>query len=1042
MKSLALTDTAGLYAAIPFYQAAREAGIKPILGAEIEGAVLLARDREGYTELCRILTTYHCEDEAPIRPLSPSRPPRLLDQISTTNLFILTSNLPLIESLVQRGQKPLVAITHHGDRPSKARAERLRAFAHQMGLRPVAVNPIYFLDPDQIRIHRVLSAIRRNTTVDGLGADEIASPESWFRSQEQMAKLYADWPDTIENTHWVAEHCNVELPLGKPLFPQIELAPGETPFSLLWKQASEGLKEHYQPLTPKVVQRFQYELDIIHQLGFAAYFLIIWDIVCYARAQGIPIVGRGSAANSLVAYVLGITRVDPFKYDLYFERFLNPSRTDCPDIDLDICWRRRDDVIDYVYKKYGAERVAMICTFNTFQARSAMRETAKTFGFTDEEAGEVVRQLPHYRANDIRTVVKFLPECRHLRIDEEPLKSILEISEAIDGFPRHLSIHSGGVVIAPEPLTRFVPLQRATKGILITQYDMHPIEDLGLIKMDLLGHRSLTVIQETVELIQRNKGLSIDVERLPDPDKLTADLIRNARTIGCFQIESPAMRALLKSVRADNTDMLIKTLSLIRPGPSGSGMKKHFIDRHLGKEEVVYLHPALEKVLGDTYGVMLYQEDILKVASVIAGMNLSEADALRRAMTKKRTAKEMAKSMKLFMEKAKANGVGEKEAETIWGLIANFAEYSYCKAHASTYGEIAYQCTYLKAHFPAEFLASVLSNRGGFYYPAVYLEEARRSGIGIYPADVNKSEFNYSVEGDAIRVGFLEIRNLTRNAVRSILNARKAEPFQGIADLCRRANLTYADAEVLIQAGACDGLRRSRPVFPKPACESMSGHARSQQLESAESRFWKNRPTGPEMLWELKTIFQSAGRKAALDERLLFPYDRGDAVLPHLPDYSRKKRTDLEWNNYGLLISKHPIEYYVPAMLDRPRVLSEDMPAYAGDTVTMVGWLIAERRVGLKGRGVMKFLTFEDPVGVFEAVLFPKVYQQYGHLLTSHGPYFITGEVQDEDGYNSLIAGHVERVGHNKKSPHHSEITPPLHWLFPYLRETALTHAD
>jgi len=1005
MKSLALTDTAGLYAAIPFYQAAREAGIKPILGAEIEGAVLLARDREGYTELCRILTTYHCEDEVSIRPIGPIR---LTDQISDDNLFILTSNLPLIESLVQRGQKPLVAITHHGDRPSKARAERLRAFAHQMGLRPVAVNPIYFLDPDQIRIHRVLSAIRRNTTVDGLGADEIASPESWFRSQEQMAKLYADWPDTIENTEWVAEQCNVELPLGKPLFPQIELAPGETPFSLLWKQASEGLKEHYQPLTPKVVQRFQYELDIIHQLGFAAYFLIIWDIVCYARAQGIPIVGRGSAANSLVAYVLGITRVDPFKYDLYFERFLNPSRTDCPDIDLDICWRRRDDVIDYVYKKYGAERVAMICTFNTFQARSAMRETAKTFGLTDEEAGEVVRQLPHYRANDIRTVVKFLPECRHLKIDEEPLKSILEISEAIDGFPRHLSIHSGGVVIAPEPLTRFVPLQRATKGILITQYDMHPIEDLGLIKMDLLGHRSLTVIQETVELIQRNKGLSIDVERLPDPDKLTADLIRNARTIGCFQIESPAMRALLKSVRADNTDMLIKTLSLIRPGPSGSGMKKHFIDRHLGKEEVVYLHPALEKVLADTYGVMLYQEDILKVASVIAGMNLSEADALRRAMTKKRTAKEMAKSMKLFMEKAKANGVGEKEAETIWGLIANFAEYSYCKAHASTYGEIAYQCTYLKAHFPAEFLASVLSNRGGFYYPAVYLEEARRSGIGIYPADVNRSEFNYSVEGDAIRVGFLEIRNLTQNAVRSILNARKTEPFQGIAELRHRANLTYADAEVLIQAGACDGLGSSRP----------------------------------EMLWELKTIFQSAGRKAALDERLLFPYDRNDAVLPHLPDYSRKKRTDLEWNNYGLLISKHPIEYYVPAMLDRPRVLSEDMPAYAGDTVTMVGWLIAERRVGLKGRGVMKFLTFEDPVGVFEAVLFPKVYQQYGHLLTSHGPYFITGEVQDEDGYNSLIADHVERVGHNKKSPHHSEITPPLHWLFPYLREDNLTHAD
>jgi DNA-directed DNA polymerase III PolC len=997
MKSLALTDTAGLYAAIPFYQTAREAGIQPILGTELDGAVLLARDREGYADLCRIITAYHCEEDF-----------NLVGQAFGKHVFVLSADRKLIEALRARGETPLVAVTHYGDRSSRYQAGRLRDLAQRLGLRPVAVNPVHVLDPDQMKIQRVLSAIRRNTTLGALRADDVAHPGSWFRSPEEMRELYADWPETLENAEWVADQCGLELALGKPLFPQIELDAGETPFSLLWKRAFDGVKERYRPLTPPVIQRFQYELDIIDRLGFAPYFLIVWDIVGYARARGIPMVGRGSAANSLVAYVLGITRVDPFKYNLYFERFLNPSRTDCPDVDLDICWKRRDEVIDYVYRKYGSDRVAMICTFNTFQARSAVREVAKTFGLTGVEIGEMARQIPHYRANDIRAVVQFLPECRSLRIDEEPWKSIIAISEAIDGFPRHLSIHSGGVVIAPEPLTRFTPLQRAAKGLLITQYDMHPIEDLGLIKMDLLGHRSLTVIYETIEMIRQNQGISLDIERLPDPDKLTADLIRRGRTIGCFQIESPAMRALLRSVRADNTDMLIKTLSLIRPGPSGSGMKKRFIDRHLGKEEVVYLHPALETVLGDTYGVMLYQEDILKVAHVIAGMNLGEADALRRAMTKKRTPKEMAKSMKLFLEKAAANGVGGKEAEAIWGLIANFAEYSYCKAHASTYGEIAYQCAYLKAHFPAEFLASVISNRGGFYHPAVYVEEARQRGIAIYPPDVNKSGFGYSVEGDAIRVGFIEIRNLTHGAVRGILEARKAAPVQSVGDLCRRTGVLQADAEVLIHAGACDGFGQTRP----------------------------------EMLWELKTLVRHGLRDARADDRPLFPCVGLEAAAPRLPDYSRKKRIDSEWTTLGLVLSTHPIEYYLPALIDRPLVLSEDMPAYAGGVVTLVGWLIAERRVGLRGRGCMKFLTFEDLTGVFEAVLFPQVYQQYGHLLNSQGPYFVTGEVQDENGYCSLIAEQIERVGYTRKSSRVSEITPPMHWIFPHLRPDTISHAD
>jgi DNA polymerase III subunit alpha len=632
-----------------------------------------------------------------------------------------------------------------------------------------------------------------------------------------------------------------------------------------------------------------------------------------------------------------------------------------------------------VYRRYGAGRVAMLCTFNTFKARAAVREVARAHGMPPREVSAITRRLPHYHAGDIRTLARHLPECRPLRVDEDPLRSILEVSEAIDGFPRHLSIHSGGLVIAPGPITQFTPLQRAAKGIVITQYDMGPIEDLGLVKMDLLGHRSLTVIDETVQKVWDNRGIRVDVENLPDPDPLTARLIRAGRTIGCFQIESPAMRALLQHTRADNTDLLIKTLSLVRPGPSGSGMKKEFIACHAGRKAPSFLHPALEDLLGGTYGVMLYQEDILRVAHGIAGMTLAEADALRRAMTKKRSPREMARHMQRFMERAVAQGVDESAAEAIWERIANFAKYSYCKAHACTYGEIAYQCTYLKAHFPAEFLASVLTNRGGYYTAPVYLEEAKRLGMPILPPDVNRSRFGYSVEGEAIRIGFVEVRGLSMAAVEAIQRARAERPFLHLADLIRRTGIAQADAEALINAGACGGFGLPRPAL------------------------W----------WQMRAILHPANKTGAgpatpPDAPPLFPEQGAEALPPRLPDYSRRKRLDLEWSALGLMASTHPLEYYLALLLERTLVLSRDLPRYAGQAVTLAGWLVAERRVALKDRGVMKFLTFEDPAGVFEAVVFPEAYQRYGHLLDSHGPFFVTGEVQYEDNYPTLVTETIE----------------------------------
>lgn len=970
MKAIALTDTGGLYGAIPFYKAAKEAGLNPLLGAKLGPCVFLARDREGYAQLCEIISAVQLEKVAPAQFGAWPFP------FGMEHLFCITADLGVARRLRDRGFPPLAAITHYGDAQSRYQAAQRYDAAQRLGLRAVAVNPVYFLDPAHYAAHRVLAAIRENTTVDQTPAAACAHPQDWFRSPEQMERLYAAWPEALDNACWVAEECRVDLALGTPIFPDFPLPPGETPGSWLWRQCLDGARARYHPVTPAVTARLRHELDVIDSLGFAPYFLIMGDIVRFAREHGIPATGRGSAANSLAAYVLGITRVDPLRYNLYFERFLNRSRADAPDIDLDLCWRRRDEVIAYLYAHYGAERVAMIAAVNTFQARSAVREAARAHGLSPAEIGRITRVIPHYGAGSIRNAITNLPECRGLRFDDEPLRSILEFGEFVDGAPRHLAVHAGGMIIAPDRLTRYVPLQRAAKGILITQYDKDAIEALGLVKMDLLGHRGLSVINDTVHEIAKNRGKTVDIEAIPNADSRAAALIRAGKTVGCFQIESPAMRGLVRKIGAYDTRTLIQSIALVRPGASGSGMKQHFIDRHHGREETVFLHPTLEAVLGDTYGVMIYQEDVLKVAHAAAGMDLEEADALRRAMSKKRSPREMAKSMKRFLEKARDNGVPEENARQIWELIANFAAYAYCKAHAATYGELAYQSAWLKAHYPAEFFAAVLSNRGGFYGPPVYLEEAKRCGIEIRPPDINRSDYPYTAEDDAVRMGFVEVRRLSQNAVEAILNVRRDGPFRGIADVRARARIHYADAEALFQAGAFDVFGIPRPL----------------------------------QYCQLRMAYQGASDSEASAPLLFAPADMPIAPKERIPDYSEKKREGAAWEALGMFPGpRHPFHYHLAALAQGILVSSAELAHYAGQHVTLAGWIFAERRLAVRdGSGIMKFLSFEDSQGIFEAVLFPEIYERFGHRLNTQGPYLVSGMVQADQGDCTLIVDRLE----------------------------------
>ena len=747
----------------------------------------------------------------------------------------------------------------------------------------------------------------------------------------------------------------------------------ETPFSWLWKKTFEGLRHRYKPLTPIVLDRAHYELDIINELGFAPYFLIVADIVTFAQHEDIPVVGRGSAANSIVAYALGITRADPLRHNLYFERFLNRARRDTPDIDLDICWRGRDRVIGYVYERFGKDRVAMICTQNTFQARSAVRETAKALGFTERDIAPITRALPHYGAEDLRLIIETLPECRNLRPEEEPLKSIIDISEKIAGLPRHLSIHAGGVLIAPERITHYTPLEKASKGIVITQYDKDPIEQLGLVKMDLLGHRSLSVIHDTVAAIRATRDPNFDIEAIADPDPATTALLRTGNTAGCFQIESPAMRGLLRKLDACDCNTVIQAIALVRPGASGSGMKQHFIDRHHGREPVDYLHPTMEQALGDTYGVMIYQEDVLKVAHAVAGMSLDEADALRRAMSKKRGAREMARSMKRFSDGATANGVPEETARAIWELIANFAAYAYCKAHAATYGELAYQCAYLKAHYPAEFFTAVLANGGGFYSTPVYAGEARRCGVPVLPPDVNRSEYNHAQEGDAVRCGLAQAASLTQKTIHTLLEARADKPFNDLNDLLARVHIGANDGEALSQSGALDILQDTIPM------------------------------TRPMQSWRLR------GSRESYNTPVLFAAATG---LPILPDYSARRKAELEWERLGMLLSTHPLRYHAACCRKNAFIASKDLADYDGKAVAMIGIVIAERRLSLRnGEGCMKFLTLEDMWGVFEAVLFPECYRRYGHLPTPGRALLCNGNVQCEHNAPTLVVESVALPG-------------------------------
>ena len=906
--------------------------------------------------------------------------------------------------------------------PSDGRTLReAEHLGREIGIPLVATNNVHFLRPEEHLHHRAVNAIRTGGLLTTVAPPEITTTEAWFKPAAEMQKCFPDHPEWLAATQQIADRCNLELELHKMILPECSVPDGESAFSYLWKLSFDGARKRYKPLRPEVLSRLTHELEVIEHWQLAPYFLLVYDIVQEAHHRGIPAVARGSAASSMVTYCLGISRVCPLRWGLYFERFLNEQRGDCPDIDIDICGARRDELLDYVYDHWGSERVAMIGSFITMHARLAVREVAKVFGVPPGEVDRFTKRLPHRPVREILQAIRQLPECRDLPINDEPWKTILQVALRLDDAPRHMGIHPCGTVISAQPLTRLTPLERATKGIVVTQCDMNAIEDLGLIKMDLLGQRGFTTMSLALDNIERSlqsvgaglappasdtstvapdgvtpcpKPRELDFDAIPENDPATCDVVAAGRTMGVFQIESPAMRGMLRMMNARTLEEIAIALAIIRPGAAEYGSKELFIKRLRGKEKLVYPHDSLKPILADTLGVCIYQEQVMQIAQAVGKLSLAEADIVRRTSVKYSGQADYDRLRGKFNEAANMMGLTKRQREESWQMVEKFAGFGFCKAHAATYADVAYRMAYLKTYHPAEFLAAMCSAGAGFYHVSAYVEEAKRWGIAVRLPSVNHSRMEYTAETPdngkrSLRVGLMQIKGLRIETITAIVRAREqAGPFRSLENFLRRVPVERDEIEALIKCGAFDEL-------------SVKMHN--------ETHNGARKMTRPEMLWQWN-LLQSAGKGAPPHssrssgimppekmETLFAETSAPDPVAETLaemqmPEYTLEQKLRYEREILEVCVSGHPLDF----LPRNGEAWSDELPGLLGKRVTLCGWVITHRHVGTKNYRNMMFVTLEDQRGVYEVVLFPDVYDRYGGLVYETRTMRVTGRVEPD----------------------------------------------
>ena len=1016
MPALALTDHGVLYGVIPFYLKCKESGIKPIIGCEMyvaprkatdkEGQIdaslthliLLAKNYKGYKNLLKLVSFANTEGFY----YKPRVDKEILAKYSD-GLIALTSCLAgevprkILNDDIEGAERTALELREifgernfyfelqdHGLPEEKKVKEALIELGKKLSIPLVATNDVHYLRKSDARIHDVLLCIGTGSTISKPKKLGFGTPEFYFKTPLEMFNLFSDVPGAIENTLEIAAKCNLELELEKPHLPYFPVPEGYTLESYLEKLCWDNFPKRYPTRPKEAEERLKYELSIIIGKGYAGYFLIVWDIVNAAREKGIPIgPGRGSAAGSMVSYVLGITQLDPLKYGLLFERFLNPDRVSMPDIDLDFCDVRREEVIRYVINKYGKDKVAQIITFGTMAARAAVRDVGRALEVPLSQVDRIAKLIP--QGTSIEEAIARSPELAELYENDEKTRQLLKIATSLEGLARHAGTHAAGVVIAPEPLEELVPLQRSTEGFgLTTQYDKDALEKVGLLKMDLLGLRTLTVVENCISLVKELRGEKISLKDIPLNDEKTFDLLSKGNTVGVFQLESAGMQNLLREAKPSRYEDLITLIALYRPGPLKSGMVEEFIKRK-GKRER-YPHPALKDILEETRGLLVFQEQVMQIAARLAGFTLSQGETLMKAMSKKK-ADVMEKMRDDFLKGAHNNGVDLKIAEEIYNQMANFAAYGFNKSHSAVYALLAYQTAYLKAHYPLEYMSALLTshmeNRDKL---AFFADECRSLNIRLLPPDINKSQLYFSVEGNSIRVPLTAIKGVAKGQVAEIVKEReKRGEFRSIEDFCMRmkgAKLSRPVLEALFRAGAFDSL----------------GYKRQQLVEG---------------LSNILSVLEAEEKES---QSLLFQEEEIHPIsidLPLVDEYPLEKILAMEKELIGIYLSGHPLAQIADALAKyrpTPSIQIEEMEA--DEKVCVAGIVVKAKHFDTKKNGEkMASLTIEDTYGSVSVTVFPSLYKDFSRFLHKEAILVIKGKVHSvvkgEEEENEVVAEEI-----------------------------------
>jgi DNA polymerase-3 subunit alpha len=1014
--AMAITDHGALYGAVAFVQAAEAKGIKPIVGVETyvaprsmrdkEGKadsqpfhlVLLAENWEGYQNLCRLITDAHLDGyyyKPRIDREHLARHSKGLIGLSAC----LSGEIPkalefddweLARRLAGEYRDILgpdrffLELQDHGIPEQKRLNEKLLRLGPEVGLKHVVTNDLHYVRREQHDAHDVLLCVGTGSNLDTPGRMRFESSEFYVKSAAEMAALFPDNLDAIHRSRTIAEMVNMKLPFGQLRIPSFPVPEGETIESWLQKECQAGLARRYGTVTPELQARLDYELDVICKMGYAGYFLIVADFTAFARQQRIAITVRGSAPGSIVTYTLGITPVDPIHYQLPFERFLNPDRVTMPDIDVDFEDGRREEVINYVSRKYGADHVAQIITFGTMLARAAIRDVARVVGMSYGEGDRISKAVPNQLGIRLDEAIETSPALKDMYANEPPVHRVIEFAKQLEGVARNASTHAAGVVISREPLTELMPLQRATNSDgVMTQYEMHGVDALGLLKFDFLGLSNLTILRQAVDLIRDHRGEEIDLEQIPLDDAKTFELLASGETTGVFQLESAGMRRYIRELRPSTVFDLAAMVALYRPGPMDN--IPAYIRRKHGTEKVSYLHPLLEPYLNRTYGVFVYQEDIMSASTALAGFSGPEADMLGYAIRKKKSAL-MSEMREKFVRQAAERGVKKDVIDAVFAAFQPFERYGFNKAHATCYGLIAYQTAYLKANYTVDYMTSVLTAfRDNEEKVAAAVAECRRLGIDVRPPDVHRSFVEFTVEDEAIRFGLLAVKNVGEGAIESIIASREADgDFKSLADFCARVDLRLANKRVL-------------ESLVKVGAMCRFGHA-AQLLEALD---------------DAMAAGQAAQRDRATGQTALFDLGSApealDRPLPQVPEALSRERLRWEKELLGLYLSEHPLGSIAEQLGQYVTAYSADLKdeSLDGQRVVMGGIVTGLRLVTTRNRETMAVATLEDLQGTLEVVVFPRMYATSAGTFAEGAILLVAGRVDHRGEEASLLADAV-----------------------------------